>query len=152
MQVQQHITPGPNPPGDAGALAPQATATLGGVITLGSTKLTLTPGLSTTVGPKTDATSIGITVDGTGQTVITLSSSGRAITATVSDTLAVITLPKTGFEASITDVARPASFTGPDTRGAAVSTSRKKGAANKSGELHGWTGAMLGILGLGVVL
>ena len=53
-------------------------------------------------------TSIGITTDATGQTLITLSSCGTAITATISNAPAVITLPKTGFEASITDAALPA--------------------------------------------
>ena len=84
----------------SGAAAPLTTCkTLKGTVTL-------TPGLSTTVGPEGDATFIGITTDTTGQTIITISSSGTAITATISDAPAVITLPKTGFEASITDVAR----------------------------------------------
>lgn len=147
VQVLAKVTPGPG-----GASAPQETATVGGTITMGSAKVTLTPGLSTTVGSGGDATFIGITTNAAGQTLITLSSSGTAVTATVTDAPAIITLPKTGFEASITDVARAGGLSTSGARGAAAPTSSKGAAAEMRAELGWWASAILGILGAGIVL
>ncbi|KAH7402406.1 hypothetical protein BKA66DRAFT_448693 [Pyrenochaeta sp. MPI-SDFR-AT-0127] len=150
--AQQQATAGPTAPGAANTASPQVTVAAGGSVTLGTATLTLTPGLSTTIGSDTDATFVGITTNTAGQTIITISSSGTAITATVTDALATITLPKTGFEASITDIAGPGGMSTSRAAGAAASTSSRGAAMDSRGGLDWWTGTALGILGLGVVL
>ncbi|CAO2657422.1 Nn.00g035480.m01.CDS01 [Neocucurbitaria sp. VM-36] len=131
--------------GGADIIFPQATIAPGGVVTIESATLTLTPGLSTTVGSAADATFVGITTDSTGHTIITISSSGTAVTATVTDVAATVTLSKIGFDASITDVARPGVLTASTAAGVAASTSSKGAAGERSGEGSWWMGAVLGL-------
>ena len=58
-----------------------------------------------------------------------------------------MTMLKSGFEASITDSARPGE------QSARLATTSSKGAgADKTSKLEWWTGAVLGILGFGVLL
>lgn len=134
------ITPGPG--------MPSATGTTPGAIpnsiTLGSAVIALTPGVSTTIGPSSDQTLVAITTNAAGSTLVTISSSGVAVTATVSAVPTTVTLPKTGFEASITDVARP----GVVTSRLSTTSSTAMAANNKRNEVGWWTGAMLGVVGL----
>jgi len=67
------------------------TAAVGHVVTLGSAVITLTPGLSSTVGAGPTATYVAISTDEIGQTLITVSSSGTAVTATLTNAPATIT-------------------------------------------------------------
>ncbi|PVI06533.1 hypothetical protein DM02DRAFT_649655 [Periconia macrospinosa] len=122
----------------------QPTVAIGGLITLGpSATLTLTPGLSTTVGAGSAATQIAITTDNAGKTFIVLSSSGTAVTATVTKTLTTSTLPETGFGGSPTVAARPASS---NTKSP---TPDEGGAMGRA--LPAWyPNVFFGILGLGV--
>ncbi|USP82497.1 uncharacterized protein yc1106_09771 [Curvularia clavata] len=131
------ITPGPGMPS---ATSPSVIA--GNSITLGSAVLTLTPGISTTIGPNSDQTFIAITTNVAGSTLVTISSSGTAVTATVSTTPTVLTLSKTGFEASITHGAGPERYTGK------LSTTTSSGLAveNRRSEVGWWTSAILGFL------
>ncbi|KAF1833794.1 hypothetical protein BDW02DRAFT_360251 [Decorospora gaudefroyi] len=153
--VPAQLPTGSRPDESSDADAPvQPTLAVGGtgIITLGATILTLTPGLSTTIGPDTDTTFVRLRTDATGNTLITLASSGIAVTATVTYASVTITMPKTGFEASITDVARPAAYT-TELKGAPASTSSSGVAGNGgSREVAWWRGALLGILGFGAVL
>lgn len=71
-------------------------------ITLGSVVLTLTPGLSTSLGTGTSATLIAIQTDSASHTIIVISSRGTAITATMTVAPSTMTLSKNGFESSIT--------------------------------------------------
>jgi hypothetical protein len=125
---------------------------LGGVITLGSATLALTPGLSTTVGSGSDATMVAITTDVADQTFITISSSGTAVTATVSDTPATITLPKTGFDASITEAARPGTWSTFRAAEEVAPTSSKGEALGRRAETCWWVGALLSLVGYGALL
>lgn len=130
--------------------APEQTAlAIGASITIGSAVVTLTAGLSTTVG---DGTVIGITTDGTGQTIITIASSGTAVTAVVSDAPATMTVPRNGFQASITAAARPGSSVKAGPSGEVSSSSSKAGATGNTIELGWWTRALLSLLGAGVLL
>ncbi|KAF2031272.1 hypothetical protein EK21DRAFT_88200 [Setomelanomma holmii] len=73
------VTPSPKAASDANAppvQAAQATLPVGRVVTAGPATLTLTPGLSTTIGTGNGATFIGITTNAAGQTLITVSASG----------------------------------------------------------------------------
>ena len=127
----------------------QTVISAGGTITIGSETLTLTPGLFTTFGPVSDATFLGLATDTNGNRLVTISSSGIAITATVSNAPATVTLPKTGFEASITAAARPGDYA---TRmGGTSSTSRAVGVGRGS-EIGWWTIAVLGVAGIGLLL
>jgi hypothetical protein len=145
QSAQALVTPAP------GVSAPQATATVGGIITAGEVPLTLTPGLSTTIGAEADATFIGITTNAAGQTVITISSSGTAVTATVTDAPLTVTLPKTGFEASITNAARPGQWSS-SAAGTAASTSSRGGAVGQQRVQSWWTSAVMGVLGAVVAM
>lgn len=138
--VQPEIMPSP----DLSSAAVSTPAAISGCITLGSATLTLTPGLSTILGTNTDATLLAISTDAAGVTLVTISSSGVAVTATVSTVPTIVTLPKTGFEASITDVSRPADFA------SAVSTTSSEGAAagHRKREVGSWMYSVLGIVGL----
>ncbi|KAF2007347.1 hypothetical protein P154DRAFT_118044 [Amniculicola lignicola CBS 123094] len=68
-------------------------------ITVGPAVLTLTPGLSTTLGDGFSATLVEVTTDSEGQTVVVVSSNGVATTATLSEGSAT---PSTPRSASIT--------------------------------------------------
>ncbi|KAL6712546.1 hypothetical protein ACN47E_000423 [Coniothyrium glycines] len=127
----------------------QVTLSVGASITVGSAVVTLTPGLSTTIG---DGTMIGITTDNTGQTIITIASSGTAVTATVSNAPVTMTVPKPGFEASITAAARPGAASASSARERVASSSSKAGAMAHAVEFDWVTRAVLGILGIGVIL
>ncbi|OAL56849.1 hypothetical protein IQ07DRAFT_674983 [Pyrenochaeta sp. DS3sAY3a] len=131
--AQAPITPAPTP----------APTTIPGTLTLGSATLTLTHGLSTTLGTEPDATFVSLSTDAAGQTIVVISSSGTAITATVSDAPATVTLPKTGFEASITDAARPGVWSTGDGRAAAPTSSRGVAGALR-GEVRWWCGVVVG--------
>lgn len=133
--AQAPITPAPTP-------VPAPTA-IPGTLTLGSATLTLTHGLSTTLGAEPDATFVSISTDAAGQTIVVISSSGTAITATVTDAPATVTLPKTGFEASITDVARPGAWSTGVGRAAAPTSSRGVAGALR-GEVRWWSGVVVG--------
>jgi hypothetical protein len=137
--VSQQVTSG-----DHGVVTPQATFAMGASVTLGSATLTLTPGLSTMLRGETF---LGITTNDARQTIITIASSGTSITATVTDASATMTMPKTGFEASITAVARPGTLPKSVAAGDAVSTSSKAGAVSTRGELNWCASVVLGILG-----
>ncbi|KAH7078897.1 hypothetical protein BKA63DRAFT_563564 [Paraphoma chrysanthemicola] len=129
------VTPGPKAASDvnnAPIQAAQATLPLGGMITAGSATLTLTPGLSTTIGTGNGATFIGIVTNSAGQTLITVSASGTATTATVAIASATLTVSGTGFGASITDVARPGDYKSSSAGRAAAVTSSKAGASISS--------------------
>lgn len=132
------ITPGPGMPS---ATSPPSVIA-GNSITLGSVVLTLTPGVSTTIGPNSDQTFIAITTNVAGTTLVTISSSGTAVTATVTTTPTILTLSKTGFEASITHAARPERYT------SKLSTTTSSGLAveNRRSEVALWTSAILGFL------
>ncbi|KAH7563418.1 hypothetical protein PSV09DRAFT_2423992 [Bipolaris maydis] len=135
------ITPGPGMPSATGSTTPGAVPNS---ITLGSAIITLTPGVSTTIGPSSDQTLVAITTNPAGSTLVTISSSGVAVTATVSAVPTTVTLPKTGFEASITDVARP----GVVTSRLSTTSSTAMAVGNKRNEVGWWTSAMLGVVGL----
>ena len=127
----------------------QTIVSVDGTITIGSEILTLTPGLSATVGPASDATFLGLATDINGNTLVTISSSGIAITATVSNVPATVSLPKTGFEASITAAARPGDYA---TRtNSTSSTTRAVGVGGRS-EMGWWTNVVLGVVGIGLLL
>ncbi|KAF2867232.1 hypothetical protein BDV95DRAFT_598344 [Massariosphaeria phaeospora] len=136
--------------------APQGSPAIsvGAPITLGSAILTLTPGLSTTLGSGPVATFVALTTDTAGQTVIVVSSSGTAVTATVTNAPLTMsmTMPKSGFEASITEVASPGGFSSPSYNGAASTTSSEGIAAERRGEVGCWVGIVLGLMGLGAAL
>lgn len=124
----------------------QDSIAVGNTITLGSATISLTAGLSTVVGTGTDTTLIAIQTDSASQTVITISSSGTAITATITNAPATVTLPKTGFEASITDSAGRGVGTSriPVT---AVSTSSKGAAVRQHAPLSALSGFIVWLLG-----
>jgi hypothetical protein len=108
--------------------------------------LTLTPGLSTTVGTGEEATSVGITTNDAGQTIIVVSSSGTAVSATVTKTAVTMTAPKTGFDAEITDIAKPGDEENSSSEGTALSTSSAGGAASvRRWEAEWWLGILVGI-------
>jgi hypothetical protein len=111
----------------------QPTVQLGQSMTIGGTTLTLTPGLSTTIGTGSAATYIEIASDATGPgTIIMLSSSGTAVTATVTNAPTTMTVMST-FEASITSAGTSRS----SNAGAPASTSSMAQAVNtKDGD--GW--------------
>ncbi|KAH7078199.1 hypothetical protein FB567DRAFT_129429 [Paraphoma chrysanthemicola] len=149
------VTPGPKAASDVNNVpiqAAQATLPLGGMITAGSATLTLTPGLSTTIGTGNGATFIGIVTNSAGQTLITVSASGTATTATVAIASATLTLSGTGFGASITDVARPGDYKISSAGRAAAATSSKAGASNLGVERDTWSHVLLGLVGIGMML
>ncbi|KAJ4358148.1 uncharacterized protein N0V89_002727 [Didymosphaeria variabile] len=141
--------------GSSASIAPVGSApeiTAGGQITLGSAILTLTPGLSSTLGDGATATYVEITTNDAGQTLITVSSNGTAVIATVTEAPAAVTKPKTGFEASITTAARPATLdsTGDDNT---VPTTSSRGSAvpQKAADMGQWLYVGLGLVGLRLV-
>jgi hypothetical protein len=71
-------------------------------ITVGSVTLTLTPGLSTSLGTGKSATLVAIQTDSASHTIIVISSSGTAITATMTVAPVTVTLSKNSFASSIT--------------------------------------------------
>ncbi|KAA8614809.1 repeatdomain containing protein [Pyrenophora tritici-repentis] len=146
---QPPITPGQGLPSSTDTTSPQVTVPAGGTVTIGSETLTLTPGLSTTVGPATDATFLGLATNKNGSTLVTISSSGIAITATVSNAPATVTLPKTGFEASVTTAARPGDYA---TRLGDIPGPNKSIGAGRRSELGWWTNAILGVVGIALLL
>lgn len=136
---------GPVTPGTTNTATPQDSLAVDNTITLGSATLSLTPGLSIIVGTGTDTTLIAIQTDSASHTIITISSSGTAITATITNAPATVTLPKSGWDASIT---------GEGGRGVrstrvavtAVSTSSKGGANARRANVGGLTGLIIGVL------
>lgn len=149
------VTPGPKAASDVNGTpvqAVQATLPLGGMITAGSATLTLTPGLSTTIGTASGATFIAITTNSAGQTLITVSASGTATTATVAIASATLTLSGTGFGAIITDVARPGDYKTSTAGRVAAATSSKAGASHARLESDLWTRLLLGTMGFAMVL
>jgi hypothetical protein len=157
VQSQQATEAGPGPSTSPPESVPVVTA--GGEITLGSAVLTLTPGLSSVLGDGATATYIAITTDAGGQTFITVSSSGTAVTATITDAPATLTKARTALEASITTAARPSIVDGTSadasayarTDRAAVSTSSQGTAAPRRSKLGRWLYAGVGLVGLGLV-
>lgn len=119
-------------------------------ITLGSTTLNLTPGLSTIIGVGTSATLVAMTTNVAGQTIIVISSSGTAISATVTKTAVVYTAPRTGFDAILTAAAKPADNWNRNTAGSPTSTTASKGGAAQrwNDRTEWWAGVLFG---LGVV-
>ncbi|RYN30829.1 hypothetical protein AA0119_g9135 [Alternaria tenuissima] len=148
--AQPATTPNSGMPRDTDeASFPQVTPTVGtGYLVIGGAwTVTLTPGLSIYLGGNLAPTILEMTTDATGNTLVTVSSSGTAVTATVRVALTTMTMPKSGFEASITDSARPGE------QSARLATTSSKGAgADKTSKLEWWTGAVLGILGFGILL
>lgn len=149
--VQTQQTPGANA---ALAITPVQSVpviTAGGQITLGSAILTLTPGLSSVLGDGASATLIAISTDEAGETLITVSSSGTAVTATVTNVPTTITRSRsgTGFDASITTTAVPGSVD--NTSNNAAATTSSKGAAPSQGpSLSKWFYLNMGLTGLGL--
>lgn len=142
-----NVTPGP-----AITAPPSASVvSLGSQITLGSSVLTLTPGLSSTIGDGTTATYVAITTDETGHTLITVSSSGTAVTATITNAPATITQLKTQYDSTITTAARPGTFDGSPS-GKSATTSSKGAAASQKAEFGRWLYAGVGIAGFGLVV
>lgn len=147
--AQPATTPDSNMPSDTNTTpAPQVTPVVGtGSLIIGSWTVTLTPGLSINLGGNIYPTVLEMTTDATGNTLVTVSSSGTAVTATVRVALTTMTVAKSGFEASITNSARPSEET------AGLATTSSKGAsADKRSALEWWMGAVLGILGFGIVM
>lgn len=145
LQVTQETAPGMT----AAPAAQSTAAVLGALMTLagGLATLTLTPGLSTTVGSGSAATYIAITADGAGHTIITLSSSGTAVTATVTNAPTTVTIEGTGFAARITD---DAGQLGQNSHTAASTTTSRAGAVSHKGQVNLLFNILLGIAGLGV--
>lgn len=126
----------------------QSSLAVGAPITLGSATLTLTPGLSTTVGTGSDATAVAINTNASGSTIIIISSSGTAITAIVTKAKTTITssASRTGFDASISEEARPGNDKITTLNGAATSTRSAGGAASRfRWEVESWIGILAGI-------
>ncbi|KAF3045418.1 hypothetical protein E8E12_001731 [Didymella heteroderae] len=132
-------------PGNIQTTSPQNSIAVGNTITLGSATISLTAGLSTVVGTGTDATLIAIQTDSASHTIITISSSGTAITATITDAPATVTLPKTGFEASITNSAGRG-IASSRIAVTAVSTSSKGAASEQRVNRGGLAGFVTGML------
>jgi hypothetical protein len=120
---------------------------VGEPITLGAATLTLSNGLSTTVGTGSTATFVAFTTNPAGYTVIVVSSSGTAVTATISNAPVTITMPKTGWEASVTAAAR---FGNDPSVGTPTSTS-SKGAAANARTWDSYIGILLGIIATGAI-
>ncbi|KAH7126711.1 hypothetical protein B0J11DRAFT_433424, partial [Dendryphion nanum] len=116
-------------------------------ITLGSTTLNLTPGLSTIIGVGTSATLVAMTTNVAGQTIIVISSSGTAISATVTKTAVVYTAPRTGFDAILTAAAKPADNWNRNTAGSPTSTTASKGGAAQrwNDRTEWWAGVLFGL-------
>ncbi|KAL1612687.1 hypothetical protein SLS60_000916 [Paraconiothyrium brasiliense] len=140
--------------GSSASISPVESApgiTASGQITLGSAILTLTPGLSSTLGDGATATYVAITTNDAGQTLITVSSSGTAVIATITEVPAAVTKPITRSEASITTAARSASL---DSTGAdnTVATSSSRGlAVSQRADIGQWFYVGMGLAGLGLV-
>ncbi|KAF2476330.1 uncharacterized protein BDR25DRAFT_65262 [Lindgomyces ingoldianus] len=123
-------------------------------ITLGAQTLTLTPGLSTTVGTGSAATFVALTTNSVGQTIIVVSSSGTAVSATVTNAPVTVSGVKTGFDASLTASASHGAHSTPSSLGgAAATTSRKGSAAGRwRWEAEWWISLVIGVLGIVVIL
>lgn len=134
-------------PGVTNTAPTQDTIAIGNQITLGSATLSLTPGLSTTVGTGTDTTLIAIQTDSVSYTIITISSSGTAVTATVTNAPATMTLPKTGFEVSTTDSTSRAAATS-HTGQSTAATSSKGIADRRRAYIDSWSSGVIGLLAL----
>jgi hypothetical protein len=80
--------------------------------------------------------------------LVTVFSDGTAVTATVRVTSTTMTIPISGYEASMADSTGPAEQTG----SLATISSEGAGAETRSTELEWLAGAILGILGFGVIL
>lgn len=126
-----------------------ATVPVNDRITLGPATLNLTPGLSTTIGTGTAATIVAMTTNDAGQTIIVVSSSGTAISATVVKTAITFTAPRSGFDAILTDAAKPANgfSRAGDGSGTATTTTASKGLTSRqlSRRTEWWTGLLVGI-------
>ena len=116
-------------------------------ITLGAATLTLSNGLSTTVGTGSAATFVALTTNPAGYTLIVVSSSGTAVTATISNAPVTITMPKTGWEASITAAAR----FGNDPSAVTPTSTSSKGAAANARTWDSYVGILLGIIATGAI-
>ncbi|KAF2691550.1 hypothetical protein K458DRAFT_285154 [Lentithecium fluviatile CBS 122367] len=147
--MQQGTTEASSPSMTA-APGAQPTVALGQSMTLAGTIVTLTPGLSTTVGTGPAATYIEIISDNAGQTMITLSSSGTAVTATVTNAPITITVAS-DFDTSITQAATPG---GPESSGtgAVASSSSEAGAVDITYGTNWLVNIAIGIVGLGAAL
>ncbi len=131
------------------ASPPQTTPAVGvGSFVYGSSTLTLTPGLNTNIGSNFFPTFVELTTDAKGNTLVTVFSDGTAVTATVRVTSTTMTIPISGYEASMADSTGPAEQTG----SLATISSEGAGAETRSTELEWLAGAILGILGFGVIL
>ncbi|KAF2654168.1 hypothetical protein K491DRAFT_717448 [Lophiostoma macrostomum CBS 122681] len=144
------------------------TLSLAESITLGGTVITLTPGLSTTVGTGTSTTLVDITTNTHGQTIVVVSSSGTAVSATMTQSAITLTSPRTNI-ASVTKAAERSGSTTtgseststsaeatsdgskiPSSGAAATSGSSKGLAAKPAHTSGGWLVALL--LGVGALL
>ena len=126
----------------------QPALVVGEPITLGAATLTLSNGLSTTVGTGSAATFVALITKPAGYTVIVVSSSGTAVTATISNAPVTITMPKTGWEASITAAAHFG-----DNPNASIPTSTSiKGAAANAMTWDSCVGILLGLIATGAIL
>jgi hypothetical protein len=146
-----HITEAPQPgvqptppqatPTD-GSPSPAVIGMVGNTVTVGDATLTLTPGLSTTLG----STVVAITTSLSGETIIVVSSSGTAVTATITQTA-----DGTGsdFGAAVTEVARPGDSTLLSIGNAAPSASSKAGSSTQWKREVGWWISV--VAGIGVL-
>lgn len=141
---------GQTTPGAVQTTSAQDYIAAGNTITLGSATISLTAGLSTVVGTGTDTTLIAIQTDSASHTIITISSSDTAITATITNAPATVTMPKTGFEASITNSAGRGVATS-RVAVTAVSTSSKGSAHSRSTPLSGLAAFVVGLLGIAAI-
>ncbi|ORY17392.1 hypothetical protein BCR34DRAFT_37041 [Clohesyomyces aquaticus] len=103
--------------------------TLAQAITLGSATLTLTPGLTTAVGTGSSLTSVELTTNYLGQTIIVISSSGTAVSATITSGPVTATSARTGFDAATTAKSSLEPTIGAFGTGGAAATTPKKGDA-----------------------
>lgn len=133
---------------------PTPTMTVGDQMTFGSAVLTLTPGLSSVLGDGSTATYIAIATNDIGQTLITVSSSGTVITATVTDAPATITKPKTGsvFDARTTPTARSSNIDSMRTGIPDATASSQGVAVRQSANIGCWACLRIGFAGLGLLL
>lgn len=150
-QAQTGATiPGSITQGTASIASAHSSATNNNHITLGSITLTLTPGLSTSIGTGTSATIIAIQTDSASHTVIVISSSGTAITATMTVAPATVTLSKNNVASSITgDASRgvPTSLH----RVPAATTSSAAAANMREARSSEFSKFILGLLGIVLV-
>lgn len=138
-------SPEPNPsssPPTANSNTPPPLTTSPPLLTLGPTTLTLTPGLTSLLGLPPSATFIALATNDVGQTLLTVSASGTAVTATIEEVGSASTGEGTGVEASVTAAVRTGGKKGGERDGYGsgdedVVMTRSKGWAGRR-EVGGW--------------